>query len=141
MADLTKDRVLQILKSRTIVAESGKYVAKVTSVHLHEDKYIVNINAMNLLQAKAAREAYSNDELEAAANSNLSFSVFEGQTAPSKGEFINIQIGIVETRTDGQQLRVIGWSEQPIAAPVSFDFESADVDVLVEEASEFAAIK
>ena len=127
---MTKERALQILKSRKIINGVGKYQVKVNSVHPHEDKYIVNIGAMNLYQAKQARTNLTAEKFEDAANSNLSFSVFEGQPCPKKGEIINVFIDEIGLKIDGEltgetAFLVSSWIEIAVSTGIaSFNFET-----------------
>ena len=132
MSELTREDALSILKSRTIVNGIGKYQVKVTSVHPHEDKNIVNVNAMNFHQANEAKANLVAGEIQKSVNSNLSLSILGDRPCPSKGEFINIQVGKValkdkETKelTGETALLIVGWSEIAVSEGLSsFDFEA-----------------
>ena len=142
MSEMTKERSLQILKSRTVVNANGKYQVKVTSVHPHEDKHIVNFAAVAIDQAIAAKEAFGKEDYEAAANSNLSTSIFEGNAVPNKGDFVNIQVAERKLRAGGTGFRVIGWSEIAVSTGVaSFSWEADAAEALVAEPSELEKAK
>ena len=133
--EMTKERALQILNSRKLVNGPGKYQVKVTSVHPYDGKHIVNISAMNMYQAKLAKADYASGEFQKACNSNLSVSVFENQTPPTKGSIIEVFIDSVQTKSGDVALLVTSWNELKVNTEiVNFDFTGEEVGT-----EEFAA--
>lgn len=137
MSDFTKEQALSILNSRKVIRKNGKYQVKVTSVHSFEDKYIVNVAAMNLYGANKAKELLTSEEYQEACNTNLSFNVFEGQESPLKGEFINIMVDDVKLKDGSTGKLIVGWSPIAVSEAETFSFddveESSDVDTTVEQ--------
>jgi hypothetical protein len=144
MAEMTQEIAMRILNGRKIVNNTGKYQVKVVNVHAYEDKHIVNVGAMNMFQAKQAREDLIEGEYQKATNSNLSLSIFEGNKLPAKGEIINVFADNVPLKEGGTALLLTSWSEiQVNTEVVSFDFtaEAQAKEELVTSESEFEAAK
>lgn len=140
--EMTQEIAMRILNGRKIVNKPGKYQVKVVNVVAYEDKYIVNVGAMNVFQAKQAREDLIAGKLQDATNSNLSLSIFEGKKLPMKGEIINVFADNVVLKTKETALLLVSWSEIQVNDEiVNFDFtaKAQAKEELVTEKSEFTA--
>lgn len=95
---MDKKTALQILQSRVLVAEPGKYTVKCTSTNLFTDesgtRTIVNFNVMTPYQAELATKAFKEGNYEGATGkgTSLSTSQLQGQFVPQKGEVVDIEV-------------------------------------------------
>lgn len=99
---MDKKSAHQILTSRTVIHDSGKYTVKVTSVNPFEDKHIVNFNLMTGYQANLAKEAFmaGNYEQSTGKGTSLSASQLPGMYVPSKGEIVDVEVGWITNKED-----------------------------------------
>lgn len=134
MSDFGKVEALRVLKGRKVVNSNGTVTVKVTSVHPHDDKHIVNVNAMNLFGANQAKALLMDGEYVASCNTNLSFNVFEGQTCPDKGQLIDVVIDDIKLKDGSTAKLIAGWSKVAEATVSTFSFD--DVEEEVEEPAE-----
>jgi len=110
--EITKDVALNILQSRSVVAEPGKYTVKVTSVNpfSREDgtnTHIVNFNCMTQFQASQATKAYKEGDYEGAINStSMTASQLSGRYVPTKGETVDIEVR-THLNKDGVEILVV----------------------------------
>ena len=109
---MEKSSAIQILNSRILVSEEGKYSAKVTNIvpYTREDGQEVNIiglAAMNSYGLGQAKEKLAAGDFQGATNTNLSRSARVGQDyTPAKGEIVDFTVGYVETKDGSQALLV-----------------------------------
>ena len=114
--EITKEVALNILQSRSVVSEPGKYTVKVTSVNPftrdNEDgsqtnTHIVNFNCMTQFQASQATKAFKEADYESAINStSMTASQLSGQYVPSKGETVDIEVR-THLNKDGVEILVV----------------------------------
>lgn len=110
--EITKEVAINILQSRALVTDAGKYTAKVTSVNpfIREDgtqTNIVNFNLMTAYQADSARKAFKEGDFAGALNgTSMTASQLQGQYVPSKGETVDVEIGW-HTNKEGIDILVV----------------------------------
>ena len=124
---LTKESALAIIQSRTLITGPGKYSVKVTSVTPYvkgDTVAIINVSAMNSFQANAAAEQFKAGDYDGAANNNLSSSARANDYIPSKGEFVNIQVEEVDTKSGDKALLIVSMTEQKAASAGKVNFLS-----------------
>ena len=126
----------RVLNSINLVTEPGKYTCKVTSVHLFGDKYIVNLNVMNMYNRAEAVELYKAGEYVEAANKAQSFNVWIDEETgevrgflPQKGEYVNIIMDYVTLKTGEEALLVVSVSEIKAKKTRKLDIESIIDDI------------
>lgn len=111
--EITKEVALNILQSRSVVSEAGKYTAKVTSVNPYTNpetgtrSTIVNFNLMTDYQASLAQKAFASGDYVGAINStSMTASQLSGQYVPTKGETVDVEIADFVNK-DGVDILVI----------------------------------
>lgn len=147
--ELTIKNAVQIITSRTLINEPGKYRVKVTGTtpFVREDGTavtIVNLGAMTPYHIAQAKAFIADGELQKATNQNLTSSPRSGRDfTPSKGEIVDVIIGYVTTSDGAQALLVTNMSAVPLAqAGTVKGFESfltaaeAPVEVFAQEGVE-----
>lgn len=96
--EISKETAFNILQSRSLVAEPGKFTAKVTSANPFPradgtQTTIVNFNLMSPYQADLAIKAFkAGDFAGAINNTSLTASQLSGQYVPSKGETVDVEV-------------------------------------------------
>lgn len=109
---LSQEQALQILQSRSLITEAGKYTVKTTSTtpiirDNGQTVTIVNFSAMTTYHAQKAIEAYNEGKYDDCTNgTSLSASQLEGQFVPSKGETVDIEVG-EHVNKDGVTILVV----------------------------------
>ena len=124
---LSKESALAIIQSRTLITGAGKYSVKVTSVTPYakgDTVAIINVAAMNAFQANAAAEQFKAGDYDGAAHNNLSSSARANDYIPSKGEFVNIQVEEIETKSGDKALLIVSMTEQKAASAGKVNFLS-----------------
>lgn len=111
--EITREVALNILQSRSVVSEAGKYTAKVTSVNPYlnpetgRKSTIVNFNLMTDYQTSLAQKAFADGDYAGAINStSMTASQLEGQYVPTKGETVDLEIVDHENK-DGVTILVV----------------------------------
>lgn len=110
--EITKEVALNILNSRSLITEAGKYTVKCTSVNAYtrEDGFqstIVNFNAMTNYHATLAKKAFKEADYEAAINNtSITASQLNGMFVPQKGETVDVEVGTI-TNKDGIDILVV----------------------------------
>jgi len=96
--EITKEVALNILQSRSLVSEAGKFTAKVTSVSAYvrpdgTPTHIVNFNLMTPYQAGLATKAFKEGDFAGAINNtSMTASQLDGMFVPSKGETVDVEV-------------------------------------------------
>ena len=129
MANLTKEVAKRIILSREIV--TGQHTQSVdltvSSVNLHDGKYIVNFKGATEKQYANAITLFRNDDIEGAANQCLSMGVFaDAKFIPTAGMMVNVTLKSVKCRDESFDLRPQGIAR--IAAAQTFRGDADDFD-------------
>lgn len=139
--EVTKETALNILNSRSLISEAGKYTAKCTSVNPYtrdsgQQTYIVNFNCMTNYHANIAKKAFkAGDYDEAINNTSLTASQLEGMYVPVKGETVDIEVGEFVNK-DGQTMLVVNSiiaRKAVQAKKFSMSFDDEDEDEITAE--------
>lgn len=166
---LDRDAAIRIAQSRSVISQPGKYQVKVTNspnLMVKEDistegpsRYLVNVNAMSLLQAselrqniKDADELSLSDYQETLNSCNLvasiNFGGSHGEVAPDwvpvKGEYVNIIVDKVHSkRRDADVLGVVAIEPVPVSVSGStkFSFDAPATGETEEPVTEGAALE
>ena len=135
--EITQAVALNILNSRSLITEAGKYRVKVTSASpfTREDgtqTTIVNFAAMTQFHAQKAIKAYKEGNYEDAVNgTSITASQLNGQYVPSKGETVDI---MVEDFVNKDNINILVVSSIiPIKAVTAKKFSLSLEEELVEE--------
>lgn len=109
---LSAAKAVKFIQARTSVNEPGKYNLQVLGSNPHDGRIIINLKAQEPKGLEAAKQHLRDGEFDAAANTNMSTSVFEDANfIPAKGEYIACMVDYVETRDGGTKLGVVSISE------------------------------
>lgn len=116
LPEITKENAIQIINSRKLLPEPGKYTVKVTNVTPFQRPdseiliNIVNYAAMTPWQLGEAKRLFKEGDYQECTNQNLSSSQRIGMDyTPMKGEIVDIVIDIVPTKNRPEgALLVIG---------------------------------
>lgn len=111
---MDKQTAMQILQSRVVINQEGKYTVKVTSTNVYTDpdtgvtRTIVNFNAMTPYNASVALKAFQEGDYDAATGkgTSMSASQLKGQFVPSKGETVDVEVVDYITK-DGEATFVV----------------------------------
>jgi hypothetical protein len=103
---MNKKDALGILGTRTPIASVGKYTVKVTNCGdylkaLPNGRSVIaiaNFSAMTPYQIEQAKGQIHAGEFDKALNNNLSLSIRDNDYRPSKGEMVDIEVGLVPVK-------------------------------------------
>ena len=128
---LSIQNAVQIIQSRQQIQGPGKFRVKVTNTtpYVREDNTAVticNLAAMTPYHVGQAKTFLKDGDTQSATNQNLTVSPRAGRDyTPSKGEFVDIIVGFVETKSGEQALLVTSMSAVPLEQTTSVKgFES-----------------
>jgi hypothetical protein len=147
--ELSKEDAVGILSSRLPIGSAGKYAVKVTNCgDFHRENAqggnviaIANFNAMTPYQMGEAKASLTAGEYNDAVNNNLSLSIRESDYRPSKGEIVDIEVGIIQTKGGEDALMVTSLTPRQakqVSTKCDFSEFLADAEE-VEEGAEAAA--
>ncbi len=115
---MEKSNAIQIINSRKLITEPGKFAVKVTGItpYTRPDTdiltNIVNFAAMTPYQLGEAKRLLREGLFQEATNQNLTSSQRIGQDfQPDKGEIVNIVVDYIKTTSGENALLVVSVSE------------------------------
>lgn len=152
-------QAIQIIQSRKLVANPSKVVAKVTNIHLHEDRYIINLNLMSsyhfseakrllkeaVTASKEGDDSTAEELIQQAVNMNVTANCrIDTETGvvrgflPAKGEQIHAVLDEITTKNGVTGLFVTGISAMPVTAAkaINLSMDSLMSESPVEEFEE-----
>lgn len=112
------EKATSYVESRILVNKTGSWQVQVTHVNTFspengEPRYIIGLKAMNPHQLSRAVAYLKEGKTAEAVNEQLTTNArMNNSYIPEKDEYINIQVGEVETRSKEIELRVIAFSKQ-----------------------------
>jgi hypothetical protein len=146
MSELTEKSAKRIIKARKLVNEPGTYELKVErepNFHATEERsvYIVNLGGVTPYQLSKAHSLFSEGKYQEAANEQLTTNVRvskEGEIRdylPSKGEYVQVRIENVQTKSGETGLFVTSMTKAPVkeAKAVSLDWLNDTEDEVTNE--------
>lgn len=120
MSNLSFDDAMNIIRSRELISEPGKYRVKVSSVtpYVRENGQavqITNFSAMTPYQIGQAKKFFAEGNVQAGLNQQLKASPRIGQDyCPQKGDFVDIHVNYVTTKDGASALLVQSVSAVPL---------------------------
>lgn len=112
--ELTSEAAEKITSAKKIVDKPGAYNLKVTSVTPYDGKYIVNLQAMTPYHEEQAQGFAEQGMLQEACNQNLTASQRPQDYIPSKGEWVKVNVDLIENKDGVMCLFVTSLTEIPI---------------------------
>jgi hypothetical protein len=112
--ELTSEAAEKITSAKKIVDKPGAYNLKVTSVTPYDGKYIVNLQAMTPYHEEQAQGFAEQGLLQDACNQNLTASQRQQDYIPSKGEWVKVNVDLIENSQGIMCLFVTSLTEIPI---------------------------
>ena len=111
---ISKQDAVGILNSRLPITAAGKYSVKVTNCGDYHRALpqggsvvaIANFNAMTPYQMEQAKSDLAGGENAKALNHNLSLSIRDTDYRPAKNEIVDIEVGIIKTKSGEDALMV-----------------------------------
>jgi len=116
--ELTSEAAEKITSAKKIVDKPGAYNLKVTNVHHYTENgkntHIVSLQAMTPYHEEQAQRFAEQGLLQEACNQNLTASQRPQDYIPSKGEWVKVNVDLIENKEGIPCLFVTSLTEIPI---------------------------